>query len=288
MPKPILCIGALTRDTIFRVEALPVSAGKIIPIEAREVSEGMAAAQAASIVRLGGQAALWASAGADAIGDTLVRDIADAGVDTSNIRRLPAARSAFSTILMDRTGNTIIVPQYDDSLTEPPGAVPDFTQFAAIMCDVRWPAAAEIALSAAKTLGIPGILDLDVGPKDVPRKLIPLASHVVASEKGSMLATGMEPKAAALELGVVTMGERGCWWRDGGVVHHAAAPAVDAIDTLSAGDVFHAGFAIGLVEGWPMERIIRFASVAAAIKCTRFGGRLGCPTRDEVLSYRWV
>lgn len=282
MPKPILCIGALTRDTIFRVEALPVTAGKIIPIEAREVSEGMAAAQATSIVRLGGQAALWASTGADALGDTLVRDISGEGVDTTNVRRLPGARSAFSTILMDKTGNTIIVPQYDDTLTAPPDAVPDFTQFSAIMCDVRWPAAAEIALSAAKALGIPGILDLDVGPKDVPHKLIPLASHVVASERGSKLATGKEPEAAAQELGVVTMGERGCWWRDGTTVRHAAAPAVKAIDTLSAGDVFHAGFAIGLVEGWPMERIIAFASMAAAIKCTRFGGRLGCPTRAEV------
>ena len=26
----------------------------------------------------------------------------------------------------------------------------------------------------------------------------------------------------------------------------------------------------------------RFAVVAASLKCTRFGGRLGCPSRDEV------
>ena len=60
------------------------------------------------------------------------------------------------------------------------------------------------------------------------------------------------------------------------------ARQVIAIDTLAAGDVFHAAFAVGLVEGWPTDRTMRFASAAAAIKCTRFGGRLGAPTRHEV------
>ena len=43
----ILCVGALTMDTIFRLEDLPVGPGKFIPTEAVEVAEGMAAAQAA-------------------------------------------------------------------------------------------------------------------------------------------------------------------------------------------------------------------------------------------------
>jgi sulfofructose kinase len=37
-----------------------------------------------------------------------------------------------------------------------------------------------------------------------------------------------------------------------------------------------------LLEGQAIERAARFACVAAALKCTRFGGRLGCPSRDEV------
>jgi len=57
---------------------------------------------------------------------------------------------------------------------------------------------------------------------------------------------------------------------------------VAAIDTLAAGDVFHGAFALGLAEGWPIEHNLRFAAAAAAIKCTRFGGRLGSPNRAEV------
>jgi sulfofructose kinase len=54
------------------------------------------------------------------------------------------------------------------------------------------------------------------------------------------------------------------------------------LDTLAAGDVFHGAFALALTEGRSMPDAARFACHAASLKCTRFGGRLGCPTREEV------
>lgn len=289
----ILCVGALTMDTIFRLERLPEAPGKIIPLDAVEVAEGMAAAQAASIVRLGGEAALWASAGDDSIGDRLVAQISEAGVDTSRVRRVVGGRSGFSSILMDQTGSTIIVPRYDPTITSAPEAGPDLRGISAVMTDVRWPAAAKLALVAAKAAGVPAILDADMAPHAVLAGLVSEASHVVASEGAAKLLTGAEaPEAAAWRLFdehqvfvAVTVGAHGCWWTDNGAIRHTSAPRIEAIDTLAAGDVFHAGFAVGLTEGWPMERTIAFASAAAAIKCTRFGGRLGAPRRAEVEAF---
>jgi sulfofructose kinase len=34
----------------------------------------------------------------------------------------------------------------------------------------------------------------------------------------------------------------------------------------------------------PVEQALRFASAAAALKCLRFGGRLGAPDRAETLA----
>lgn len=291
--KNILCVGALTMDTIFRLETLPAGPGKFIPIDAVEVAEGMAAAQAATIARLGGSAALWASAGDDAIGDRLVAQISGEGVDVSRVRRVAGARSGFSTIFMDLRGERTIVPKYDADLMATPAKAPDLGGFAAVMTDVRWPGAAELALRAAREAGIPGILDADVGPREIIERLVGLASYVVASEGGAALVTGgTTPQVSAERLSsghpgfvVVTAGEKGCWWGSGGTVRHTPAPVVEAVDTLAAGDVFHGAFALGLVEGWPHEEIIRFASAAAAIKCTRFGGRLGAPTRGEVEAF---
>jgi sulfofructose kinase len=291
----ILCCGAFAMDTIFRLDALPAAPGKYLPIDAVEVAEGMAAAQACSIARLGGRVSLWASCGDDAIGDRMVAQIADEGVDVSAIRRVAGARSGFSSIFMDVRGERIIVPQYDPALRSAPDSMPDLGDVAVASTDVSWPEAAGKLLRAAADLGRPGLLDLDTGPAEVLARLLPLASHVAASEGGAAVVTGeRDPAKAAALLGrqhrgfvCVTAGEHGCYWfdRSTGTVRHVPAPQIDAVDTLSAGDVFHGGLAFGLAEGWPVERILPFASAAAAIKCTRFGGRLGAPTRAEVEAF---
>ena len=136
------------------------------------------------------------------------------------------------------------------------------------------------------------MLDADVAPRETLMQLVPLASHIVASEPGAHLLTGMvEPAAAARALAdtfgvfvAVTAGDRGSWWVERGdpKVQHTPAFDVAVVDTLAAGDAFHAGFAVGLAEGMANAAMMRFASAVAAIKCTRFGGRIGAPQRAEV------
>ena len=294
MRPPILCVGALTLDTIFEMNTLPEGAGKFIPRGAVQIAAGMASSAATTIARLGGSVALWASVGDDATGDRLVREMAAEGVDCGAVRVLPGARSAFATILVDQAGERVIVPQYDPALLSEPAVMPEIysTTFAAVMTDVRWPQAATKALSAARGAGIPAILDADVATLETLNLLMPLATHVVASEPAAERLTGMADPALAVEPLVgqtdgfvaVTAGDDGVYWfdRDAGMVRHCAAPRVVVKDTLAAGDVFHGAFAFGLVENWPMERIMAFASMAAAMKCEVFGGRLGAPTRAAV------
>ena len=111
-----------------------------------------------------------------------------------------------------------------------------------------------------------------------------------ASAQALRLMTGVEDLSAALQSLratlsgwlAVTDGPRGVFYLDGNGVKHYPAFAVDAVDSLGAGDVFHGAFALALAEGMNEQRALRFASAAAAIKCTRFGGRDGCPTRVEL------
>lgn len=289
MSGVVLTVGALALDTIFRLEHLPTTSGKYLPLETVQVTQAMATAQAATIVKLGGKARLWATIGDDATGERLASDLAEAGIDLSALRRVPGATSGYSTILMDKTGSTIIVPHYDAAIRSPPDDMPDLSDVAVISVDVRWPDAAEIALHAARDIGIPGILDVESAPGDVLDRLVPIASHIIASEAGAFTLTGEpDPAKAAVALSrlhpgfvAVTSGAAGTYWPGG---YQPAFP-VEAIDTLAAGDVFHGSFAFGLAEGWEVAETIRFAAAAAAIKCTRFGGRLGAPTRAEVESF---
>ena len=54
------------------------------------------------------------------------------------------------------------------------------------------------------------------------------------------------------------------------------------MDTLGAGDVFHGAFALAITEKQDLRQALRFASAAAALKCTRFGGAFAAPQRAEV------
>lgn len=291
-PRRVLCLGAAVLDTIFRVETIPTTPTKVLPLECVQVGAGMASSAAAAIARLGGQARIWARVGDDLAGRQYLDDLAAAGVDVAQVRRVSGRRTAVSTILVDREGQRLVVPFYDPALDPDPSWLPvdEVAGFQAVMVDVRWPAGAERLLLAARKAGVIGVLDGDIAPSGIVERLVPLASHVAFSEPALVALAGTADLAEALRrvaartraLVGVTAGERGFFWLDGDRLRHAPAPRVAAVDTLAAGDVFHGAFALALAEGMDVAAAGRFACAAASIKCTRFGGRLGAPTRDEV------
>ena len=78
-------------------------------------------------------------------------------------------------------------------------------------------------------------------------------------------------------------GPRGTIWLDeNGDVQETPAFPVHTVDTLGAGDVFHGAFALAITEKQELKQALRFASAAAALKCTRFGGAFAAPQRAEV------
>ncbi|MER9739634.1 sugar kinase [Mesorhizobium sp. M0187] len=296
-PVKLLSVGALTLDTILAVETLPTHQGKFIASDGIQIASGMATSAACAARRLGAEVFLWASAGDDAVGDQLLAGIEAEGVDCGFVRRVEGARSALAAILVDAHGERIIVPFYDPKAQADPEAVPvaDLSGFDAVLVDVRWPGAAALALTAARSAGRPAILDADTAPVEVLERLLPLASHIVASETAARIVCGhaLDPGTACADLAsrtdafvAVTGGAAGSWWHDrsAGCVRHIAAPKIKAVDTLAAGDVFHGAFAVGLAEAMPIEQALRFASAAAALKCQRFGGRLGAPNRADTMA----
>jgi sulfofructose kinase len=76
-------------------------------------------------------------------------------------------------------------------------------------------------------------------------------------------------------LTAATLGEDGVLAWNGARLLHRSAYHVPVVDTTGAGDVFHAGFIYGLLQGWPLERQLDFACAAAALNCTASGARGG-------------
>ena len=82
----------------------------------------------------------------------------------------------------------------------------------------------------------------------------------------------------------VTKGGEGTYWFEENQLNHQDAFLVQVVDTLGAGDVFHGAFALAIAEKNSIPYAIRFASIAAALKCRSSGGRAGIPKREEVLA----
>jgi sulfofructose kinase len=288
----ILCLGMSALDAIYQVAAIPATPTKVLASAFTECGGGMAANASVAVARLGGAATYWGRVGADDVGTRILRELAAEGVDTTAVRRVPGAASSSDAILVDAQGERLICAYTDPALDPDPTWLPldGIAQFDAVLADVRWPAGAAALFEAAAAAGIPAVFDGDIGPPEALLDLARRATHVVFSEPGLAQAAGISPAGRALErIGTVlpgivgvTLGADGFLWRDGAVERRVAAPRVAAIDTLAAGDVWHGAFALVLGENKRVPEAARFANAAAALKCTRSGGRRGAPTREEV------
>ena len=291
-PPMLIAVGGICMTTLYRVPALPAVPGKVLATAAAEVVDGMAVSAACAFVRLGGQGAVWGRVGADPRGEGMRRELAAAGLDVSAVRSVPGGLSSIAVSIIDARGDRLVVPYHDASLDAAADWLPleriasaDF-----VHVDTRWVEGAAAALVAARAAGVPGMLDADIAPPDILARLVPLSSHAVFSDAGLFLHTGMSDLEAALRLVAAghpghvgaSCGADGYAWIEAGELWRVPAPRVEVVDTLAAGDVFHGALALRLAEGATIEAAARFAVVAASLKCTRFGGRLGCPSRDEV------
>lgn len=291
----IACLGMSALDAIYQVAAIPRTPTKVLASSFTECGGGMAANASVAVARLGGIASYWGRVGADDVGERILRELAEEGVDVSSVRRVVGAASSSDAILVDPQGERLICAFTDPALDPDPSWLPlaSVTQLDAVMADVRWPAGAAALFDTATALGIPALFDGDVGPADALLDLARRATHIVFSEPGLAHAAGAGAPGVALERiastlrGIVgvTLGAEGFLWRDGQVERRIAAPRVTAIDTLAAGDVWHGAFALGLGEKMAVPEAARFANAAAALKCTRLGGRRGTPTRQDVEAY---
>lgn len=288
----ILCLGMSALDAIYRVPEIPATPTKVLATSFTESGGGMAANASVAVARLGANVAYWGRVGDDQLGDRILAALKVEGVDVSGVRRIPGCVSPSAAILVDDRGERLVCAYNDPRLDADPAWLPRerVPEFSAVRADVRGPAGAAVVLDAARDAGRPAVLDGDVGPEAALLDLARRATHAAFSEPGLARATGVsDPGDGLRRIGAevsgivgVTLGPDGFLWRDAGRERRVPAPKIVAVDTLAAGDVWHGAFTLGLGEGLDVAAAARFANAAAAIKCTRFGGRTGAPTRAEV------
>jgi 5-dehydro-2-deoxygluconokinase len=119
---------------------------------------------------------------------------------------------------------------------------------------------------------------------------LPFVTVAVGNREECEVAVGeTEPRRAAaalldrgVELAIVKQGPKGVLAMTRSEEVEVAPYAVEVVNGLGAGDGFGGALCFGLLQGWPLERILRFANVAGAIVAGRRECSTAMPTTAEV------
>ena len=236
--------------------------------------------------RLGIKCAMMGYVGDDIFGRFIMKDFERHGVNISAMKVRESSTTSFSIVLSDyATGSRTIVFRT--------GCAPKYTledMDLRLLCDAKYfyisNAGEEVvkAVDIARKAGVQIFIDAD-GYSDDIVSMIPKIDVFVGSEDFYRVMFSDENyeencrkvMAMGSRIAVFTLGANGCAGVSEEGFFRLPAFPVKVVDTVGAGDLFHGAFLAGLLKNMAVEEAARFASAAAAIKCTRIGGRAGIP-----------
>lgn len=294
IPPRVLCIGMPVRDLTFRVGGVPARGSKENATHFDEICGGNALNAAIGIVRLGGRASICGPMGdaGEASSRFIFEKMAHEGIETKHIIHMPGLVTPISTVMVDPTGERTIVTFRDPELWKVrlPSNDELLEDCAAILTESRCAEFCTDLCAEAVRRGIPVVVDVDRA-MSLREGLLNASSHLVFSseplqETADVTDDGQALKKIAKLTSSFLAGTRGAkgtiWLDEQGELQETPAFPVHTVDTLGAGDVFHGAFALAITEGQELRQALRFASAAAALKCTRHGGAFAAPQRSEV------
>jgi ribokinase len=272
-------VGSVNMDIGFDVDTLPHPGETVLATSARWTPGGKGANQAVAAARAGAQVQFVGAVGNDSAAGALREHLTANGVGTEGLIASPGP-SGTAAVVVDSAGENLIVvaPGANGRLT-----LKAATQRALIAdCDVlllqlEIPAAtATVAARQAHSAGATVIVNASPSGGD-PAELAELAEVtdvVVVNE--SEAAQWVWP----VRHRVVTRGGRGASYSGNGAELTVTSPAVEAVDTSGAGDVFAGVLAAGWTAG--DEYALRRACVAGALATLVPGAGDCAPYADAI------
>ena len=197
----VVGVGASCIDQVCRLPVFPAAGGLRTKVRVQEQTRtcgGQIATALATCASLGLRATYLGAVGDDDDGRRIRGELTSRGIDIGHLQ-VSAAPTATATILLDATGDRIVLWHRDPALRYPPERLPaDVIAASRVLHvdDVDVPAAIEAA-RIARAHGVPVTCDIDhVTPGT--RELLQLVSHPVFAESVPMELTGEASPEKAL------------------------------------------------------------------------------------------
>ncbi len=249
--------------------------------------------------------------GADDFGDCLVDRLAADGVDTHPIRRAHGWTTGVAFVAYRSDGSRKFVfhlAQSAAALLGPQDILPEYFDGlgflhltgSALSFSESARQAAYRAVELCKRAGGRVSFDPNLRPELLgPDRVLDLCEPVLracdlllpSGAEACFLAAGADEVQACralvgrgIPIVALKQGERGSTVFTASETIQAPPYPVREVDPTGAGDCYGGAFVAGLLNGWDLPRVARFANVAGALSVTRLGPMEGIPRLDEVLA----
>jgi ribokinase len=244
-----------------------------------------------TLSRLGARVAYFGKIGNDPEGEFVRQELTREGVSVDYLIRDENAQTPNAFIWIDRDSGKRTVVLNRTKISEiSPTEIPLDAVAAKVWLIDGWERSGTLRVATeARRRGQAVVADFGSLREKID-EMLPLVDFPVVSENFVKQYFGdVGPAEASQRLlrfgaraAVVTCGNQGCFGTNQIRTFFQPAFYVPVVDTTGAGDVFHGAFVFGILQEWPLPRILRFASAVAALKCTGFGGRTAIPTLGAV------
>jgi sulfofructose kinase len=285
LPKvDVVGVGLNATDTLIPLPQFPSRGSKVAFHDAHLLPGGQVATAIAACQQWGLSTRYVGKVGDDHAARLHREEFARLGVE-AQLLTAKGCKSQQAFIIVDDTGERTVLWKRDKRLKVRPEELRRewITEARVLHVDGHDTEAAAVAAGWARGAGIPVVADLDelypgveallgnldyfVASRDIPGRL---------SGAGDLRKSLPEVhKRYRFRLTAATLGEEGVLAWDGTEFHYAPAYKVRVVDTIGAGDTFHAGFIYALLQLWPLQRQLEFSCAAAALNCMGMGARGG-------------
>ncbi len=277
-------VGLNATDTLIPVAHYPARGTKVEIRPATVLPGGQTATAIVACQQWGLRTRYVGKIGGDSAAALHCAEFSRLGVE-AHLLSAPNCPSQQAFILVDDSGERTVLWRRDHGLTLRPEELQRdwIINSRALHVDGHDTAAAAQAAAWARAASVPITADLDELYPGV-EALLKNVDYLITSRDIPGKLTGdanLQQSLPAVHsrfgcrLTAATLGQDGVLAWDGAQFHYAPAFCVETVDTTGAGDIFHAGFIYGLLQGWHLQKQLDFACAAAALNCAGLGARGG-------------
>lgn len=296
-------VGFTTYDCLgWPVQDIPAGGGTTLIDDLTIAVSGAAGTAAIAAAKLGLSTSAVGGVGQDLMGDWVLEQMNGYGIETADLMRCVDVPTSSSIVLTRDDGSRPALHRKGatSAFVVPPARYDEITDARVFhlggvgLMDAMDGARNAELMAYAQSRGCVTTVDVFAGSQaDLPavEAVLPHTDYFIPSIEEARALSGMvaldDIARFFLSRGarccVFTMGEEGAYYHHAdGTVFSVPAFDIGVRCTCGCGDVFNAGFAVGLVHGMTARETIRFAQACSALNATGLGSQAGITDFDGV------